>query len=58
MFALRMLIEKYKEGQKRATLCIRGPRESLRQGCTRRAVVLHEKIRNSRKVCATSTGYV
>ena len=43
---------------KRATLCIRGPRESLRQGSTRRAVVLHEKIRNSRKVCTTSTGYV
>ena len=28
MFALRMLMEKYREGQ-RATLCIRGPRESL-----------------------------
>ena len=39
-------------------LCICGPRESLRQGSARRAVVLHEKIRNSRKVCATCTGYV
>ena len=43
---------------KRATLCIRGPKEGLRQGFTGRAVVLYEKIRNSGKVCATSTGYV
>ena len=43
---------------KRATLCIRRPRESLRQGCTGRSVVLHEKIRNGGKVCATCTGYV
>ena len=43
---------------KRATLCIHGPRESLRQGSAGRAVVLYEKIRNSGKVCTTSTGYV
>ena len=43
---------------KRATLCICGPREGLRQGSTGRAVVLYEKIRNSGKVCTTSTGYV
>ena len=43
---------------KRATLCIRGPREGLRQGFAGRAVVLYEKIRNSGKVCTTSTGYV
>ena len=35
---------------KRATLCICGPRESLRQGFERRAVVLYEKIRNDGKV--------
>ena len=58
MFALRMLMEKYREGQRRATLCIRGPRESLRQGSAERAVVLHEKIRNSGKVRATRTGYI
>ena len=58
MFALRMLMEKYREGHKRATLCICGPREGLRQGSTGRAVVLHEKIRNSGKVCATNTRYV
>ena len=43
---------------KRATLCICGPREGLRQGSTGRAVVLYEKIRNSGKVCTTSTKYV
>ena len=53
MFALRMLIEKYRKS-KRAALCISGPRESLRQGSTGRAVVQYEKIRNSEKVCATS----
>ena len=56
MFALRMLMEKYRKGQReRATLCIRGPREGLRQGSTGRAVVLYEKIRNSGKVCTIST---
>ena len=39
-------------------MCIRGPREGLRQGSTGRAVILYEKIRNSGKVCTTSTGYV
>ena len=43
---------------KRATLCIRGPKESLQQGFAGRAVVLYEKIWNSGKVCATSTEYV
>ena len=56
MFALRMLIVQGRS--KRATLCIHGPRESLRQGSAGRAVVLYEKIRNSGKVCTTSTGYV
>ena len=37
---------------------IREPRESLLHGSAGRAVVLHEKIRNSGKVCATCTGYV
>ena len=52
MFAL------VQERSKRATLCIRGPRKSLRQGSNRRVVVLYEKIRNGGKVCATCTGYV
>ena len=43
---------------KRTTLCIRGHRESLRQGSAGRAVVLCEKIKNSKKVCPTCTGYV
>ena len=59
MFALRMLMENYREGQRElATLCIRGPKESSRQGSAERAVVLYEKIRNNRKVCATCTGCV
>ena len=44
MFSLRMLMEKYREGQ-RELLCICRPRESLRQGSAGRAVVLYEKIR-------------
>ena len=58
MFALRMLMKKYREVQRELTLCIRGPRESLRQGSAGRAVVLYEKIRNSGKICTASTGYV
>ena len=57
MFALRMLMEKYRKGQ-RATLCICGLGESLRKDSAGRAVVLYEKIRNSGKVCVTCTGYV
>ena len=56
MFALRMLMEKYKEGQ-RELHCVFVTRESLRQGSVGRAVVLYEKIRNSGKVCTTCTGY-
>ena len=40
------------------TLCIRRPRQSLRQGSERRAVVLYQKIRNGGKIYATCTGYV
>ena len=54
---LKKLMEKYR-GSKRTTLCICRPRESLRQGSAGRAVVLHEKIRNTGKVFATCTGYV
>ena len=43
---------------KRGLLCIRGPRESLRQVSARSDVVLYEKIRNSGKAFATCTGYV
>ena len=55
MFSLRMLMEKYREGQ-RELHC--GTRESLQQGSERRAVILYEKVRNNGKVCATCTGYV
>ena len=59
MFALRMLMEKYREGQRELHCGIvdlqkaydRVPREEL-------WYLLYEKIRNSGKVCTTSTGYV
>ena len=49
MFALRMLMEKYKKGQREL---------HVQQSSAGRAMVLYEKIRKSRKVCATRTGYV
>ena len=52
-FCLKNIDGKIQGRSKRATLCICGPRESLRQGSTGRAVVLYEKIQNSGKVCAT-----
>ena len=60
MFALRMLMEKYRARVYCVSfMCIRGPRKSLRRGSAERAVVLYDKIRNSRrKICATCTGYV
>ena len=57
MFAVRMLMEKYREGQKELQY-IRGSRESLRHGFKRRAVILYEKIGNGGKVYATCSGYV
>ena len=57
MFALRTLMEKYREGE-RELHCVFVPRESLRQGFERRIVMLYEKIRNGGKVCATCSGYV
>ena len=54
MFALRMLMEKYREGQ-RELHCVF---VDLEKGFTKRAVVLYEKIRNSENVCTSSTGYV
>ena len=59
MFVLRMLMEKYREGE-RELHCVfvnlekaydKVPREELWQ-------LLYEKIRNNGKVCATCTGYV
>ena len=58
MFALRMLMEKYREGQRQLHCVFRGPRQTLRQGFAGRAEVLYEKIRNSGKVCTTSREYV
>ena len=56
MFALRMLMEKYREGQRELN-CVFVDLEK-RQGSAGKAVVLYEKIGNSEKVCETCTGYV
>ena len=58
MCCLKNVNGKVQGRSKRATLCIRGPRESLRQGFERRAVVLYEKIRNGVKVYGICTGYI
>ena len=58
MFALRMLMEKYREDQRELHCVFVDLKKGLRQGSTGKAVVLYEKIRNSGKVCTTSTGYV
>ena len=56
MFALRMLMEKYKEGQ-RELHCVFVVLEKAYVRPKRRAVVLYEKIRNSGKVCVTCPGF-
>ena len=58
MFALRMLMEKYREGQRELHCVFVDLEKALRQGSAGTAVVLYEKIRNSGKLYATSTGYV
>ena len=49
--------DKVQRMSKRALLCIRGPRESLRQVSKRRVVVMFEKIRNGGKICGTCLRY-
>ena len=57
MFSLRMLMEKYRDGQ-RELYCVFVDLEKVYQVPAGKAVVLYEKISNSGKVCATFTGYV
>ena len=59
MFALRMLIEKYKEGQRELhCVFVDYCTKSLPQVSRTKAVLLHEKIRNGKKVIATCTRYI
>ena len=55
MFALRMLMEKYREGQ-RELYCVFVDLEKAYDRVT--AVVLYEKSKISEQVCATCTRYV
>ena len=57
MFALKMLMEKFREGQ-RELHCVFVDPEKAYEGPKRRIVVLSEKIRNGIKIFATCTGYV
>ena len=64
MFALRMLIEKYREGQ-RELHCVFVDLEkaynrvpSVVYDRVQKVVLPYEKIRNGGKICATCTGYV
>ena len=55
MFALRMLMEKYREDQ-RELYCIIVDLEKAYD--KKRVVVLYEKIKNGGKICATCTEYI
>ena len=58
MFALRMLMEKYREDQRELHCVFVDLEKAYDRGSVGRAVVLYEKIQNSGKICATSTGYI
>ena len=58
MFALRMLMEKYREGQRELYCVFVDLEKAYERASVGKAVVLYEKIRNSGKVCVTCTGYV
>ena len=49
MFALRMLMKKYRKGQRELHCVFVDLEKALRQGFAKRAVALYEKIRNSEK---------
>ena len=58
MFALRMLMEKYREGQRELHYVFVDLEKAYDSVPWEEPVVLYEKIRNSGKVCATCTGCV
>ena len=56
MCCLKNVDGKVQGRSKRATLCIHGPRESLQEGSTGKAMVLYKKIRNTVKIYAIVQG--
>ena len=58
LFALRVLMEKYREGQKELHCVFVDLEKSVWQGAKRRGVVLHEKVWIGREICENSTRYV
>lgn len=58
MFALRMLIEKYREGQNELH-CVFVDLEKVSDRVLREQVwLLYEKVRTGREVCKSAAGYV
>ena len=58
MFALRLLMEKYREGQKKLHCVFVDLEKALRQSAQRGIVVLHAKVWNVGEVCEDGAGYV
>ncbi len=61
IFALRMMMEKYREGQKElhcVFIDLESGAEIYRSGAERRAVVLHEVLGSGREVCEGGEGHV
>ena len=58
IFALRMLMEKYRKGQRELHCVFVDLEKAYDRVPERKALELYEKIRKGRKVCATCTRYV
>ena len=57
-FFLRMLMEKYREGQRELRCAFVDLEKAYDRVVEKKAVVLHQKIRNGGKLSATCTGYI
>ncbi|KAK3558270.1 hypothetical protein QTP86_013939, partial [Hemibagrus guttatus] len=57
IFALRILMEKYRDGQRELQCVFVDLEKVYEKGAKRRAVVLYEEVRSSREVCQSGAGY-